>query len=333
MRSIFLQQGGARLRSSWAATLLALLVALVGKVGTVLAQSQQTIPLFRGWNLVSLQVGDPAGIPVAQLGAGLDRPSNLTSLWTYDPTSREFRSYQPGKLEYPSDLTVVRPGQGFWVQVEGDSVLMIDGPEWTGGFSVVPGWNLIGFPGLTVDDSGGLPLDTVLGSQSDKISQVWAFQSGTAASGGQRYVGRDLTARPILQELRRIEPGRGYWVYATAAVQATNRPSLLLPADVDAADSSNALGKARPFDEKVFPKVPATRVGIYTGREVVAAGDEDKGFDLNNNGIIDDPYTQDTLRFEEGVSAQRLSIVNTNGFVATWGIPVGRAAKRGRDWG
>ncbi len=157
MRSTFQQQGGSRLRSSWAATLLALLIGLAGDVGTALAQSQQTIPLSRGWNLVSLQVGDPAGIPVAQLGAGLDRPSNLTSLWTYDPATREFRSSLPGKPEYPSDLTVVRPGQGFWVQVEGDSVLTVEGPEWTGGFSVVPGWNLIGFPGLTVDDSGGFP--------------------------------------------------------------------------------------------------------------------------------------------------------------------------------
>ncbi len=326
MRSIFPQQGSTRLRSSWAATLLASLIALAGHVGTALAQSQQTIPLSRGWNLVSLQVGDPAGIPVAQLGAGLDRPSNLTSLWTYDPATREFRSYQPGKPEYPSDLTVVRPGQGFWVQVEGDSVLTVDGPEWTGGFSVVLGWNLIGFPGLTVDDSGGLPLDTVLGSQSDRIPQVWAFQSGSSLSGGQRYVGRDLTARPVLQELRQVVPGRGYWVHATASVDFPNQPILLLPADVDAADAANALGKAQLFPTNGFPRVVASRIPIYANRDVVAAGAEDAPFDLNGNGIVDDPYTQDTLRFEEGVSAQRLSILNTNGLVATWSIPVARAS-------
>lgn len=302
------------------------LAAILFGAAIAKGQSIQAVPLSRGWNLVSLQVGDPAGIPVIQIADHLDRKASLLSLWTYDPIAHDFKSYHRRNSEYPSDLTTVQPGQGFWIEVDSDTTLRMEGSEWRGNFVLVPGWNLVGFPGLETEVSGGIPLDSVLGALAEQIPQVWTFESGSSVSGGQRYVGWDLTARPSLRELQFIQPGRGYWVFAHQRVEIPNRPVLLLPADTDAADASNALGQPEAFDAAQFPRVSADRVSIYATRQVVRAGTEDTPFDVNGNGIVDDPYTQDTVRFDEGVSVQRLSVLNTNGLLAAWSIPVVRAS-------
>lgn len=172
------------------------LAAILFGAAIAKGQSIQAVPLSRGWNLVSLQVGDPAGIPVIQIADHLDRKASLLSLWTYDPIAHDFKSYHRRNSEYPSDLTTVQPGQGFWIEVDSDTTLRMEGSEWRGNFVLVPGWNLVGFPGLETEVSGGIPLDSVLGALAEQIPQVWTFESGSSVSGGQRYVGRECPDLP-----------------------------------------------------------------------------------------------------------------------------------------
>ena len=121
------------------------------------SQTQQ-IALNYGWNLISLQVGTPSGFPIAQVLASLDRTNALASIWAYDPVTRAYTSFQTSPANFPSDLTSLRPGLGYWVQVNTGTVLTLSGPEWNGSLSLVPGWNLVGFAGLNHPATKSPPL-------------------------------------------------------------------------------------------------------------------------------------------------------------------------------
>ena len=287
----------------WLAALLAFFAFTTPRASA----ATQQIALSTGWNLISVQVGvEGVGFTIAQVRAGMDRTNFLDSVWAYDPVQRTYTSYQ-SLTNYPSDLVAVKPGVGYWVKVTSDAVLTLSGPVWSGALNLAPGWNLVGFPGLSRSDTETLTLEAVFRDRAAKVPQVWAFQGGSSLVGGQRFVGYDPTARPPLGELKTIEPGRGYWVYGGEAVSLAPAPALVLAPDTDNAPLSQ----------------PVLYVGanpLYQGRMVTLAGPEDAATDLNANGILDDPYTQNTMLFDEGVNTQNITILNTNSSLLNWSI-------------
>ena len=300
------ERNGIRLLTSAATRSLLALFVLFFTTPRASADTQQ-IALSTGWNLISLQVGTTTpGFTIAQVRAGLDRTNVLDSVWAYDPVQRAYTSYQ-SLTNYPSDLTALRPGVGYWIKVTSDAVLTLSGPVWNGALNLVAGWNLIGFPGLARTATDSLTLEAVLRDRAAKVPQVWMFQAGSSLFGGQRYLGYDTTARPPLGEVKTIDPGVGYWVYGGEAVSLAPAPALVLLADTDNAPLAQAtlyVG-ANP---------------LYQGRLVYLAGPEDAATDLNGNGILDDPYTQDTMLFAEGVNTQNITILNTNSSMLNWSI-------------
>jgi len=282
-----------------------LLLGVLSTSSPTASAATQQIALQTGWNLISIQVGsDTVGFSIADVRAGLDRTNTLESVWSYDPIQRGYTSYQ-ASTAYPSDLTVIKPGTGYWVKMTSDAVLTLSGPVWNGTLNLVGGWNLVGFPGLNATQP--TPLASVFRDRAGKIPQVWTFQAGSSLAGGQRFVGYDTTARPPLGELKSVQAGHGYWIYSGEGLSIGPAPALVLAQDTDNAPLASA--------------VPYTGTNpLYVGRLVSLAGPEDVGTDLNGNGILDDPYTQDRMLFDELVNTQTITILNTNSSLLNWSL-------------
>jgi subtilisin-like proprotein convertase family protein len=283
------------------------------RLGAAEPVTTQTIPLTAGWNLVSIQVGT-SPLPIAGFAAALSAPAQLIEVWGYTPSGNpsipgSWQTYQPKVAGFAHDLTAVQPGRGYWVKVAQFVQAKLTGIRWDGAVSLQTGWNLVGFPGLDLAPNEAMDLTSVFGSQIGRIQQVWTFDKSLG-----RFSGYDVTAIPSLKELSVIRPASGYWVYALDTVAVSPQPYVALPGDADA----SPLEPEVAFNAVNFPSLPNASVYAGTLIKKVRAASEDVAFDLNGNGIIDGPFTQDILQFEVGVDRQTITIGNNGMGAANW---------------
>lgn len=263
-------------------------MVFVGSIGRSLAQAPvrtQTVVLERGWNLVSLQVGKPLdtavfGSMVQPVGDGSANP--LVSVWAPVSGTGEWQSYQSRLVNHSHDLLTVEPGRGYWVQVDGPAVITVTGVAWEGPLELAPGWNLVGIPGVEVGETGQ-SLESVFREQLANVRQVWEWD---ATPSRQRYVGYDITARPVLRDLTALRPGKAYWIQSSGAgrLDLSAVPAIALPPDIDLPPLSDG---------------PIRTVGT-----------EDRTNDLNGNGVLDTAFNQDTLYFPPGIRTQIITLIN-----------------------
>ncbi len=297
--------------------LLALVLALfmAGRADAQQPSTTQVIDLNPGWNLISIQVGG-AITPAAFKSGALDIPATLIEIWGYAPTGDpllpgHWNTYQPTQPGFPNDLATMQPGRGYWVNVGVFCKATLTGATWDGDLVLQHGWNLIGFPGLVRAASEAQDLSSIFGSNFARIPQIYTFDSSSA----QRFVGYDTTAIPMLKELVTVNPGRGYWVYALEPLTLQSQPFVALIGDADASPlQSQELFSAQD------PRWHGANPAKYANTLVRYAAGGDADYDLNNNGIIDTPTTQDTIRFEVGVDRKAISIGNTG--ISTFGWAV-----------
>jgi subtilisin-like proprotein convertase family protein len=285
-------------------------------VGLLHAQAPdggQTLRLSAGWNLISIQVGGP--LTPAQFSAALSHPERLQQIWEYNPTGNPFtpgqwNTFQPlAPPEFPSDVTKIVPGKGYWVRVSQATDLLLSGPAWSGAVALVPGWNLVGFPGLNLSADESQDLASVFDTHLSKVQQIWTHENDT-----KRFRGHDPTAIPALRDLTDIRPGMGYWIYATEAFTAEPGPYVILPGDADA----SPLEPEVDFVPAQFPALPNPQDYLGTQIRKVRPGSEDIPFDLNGNGIIDSILTQSHLKFDIGVDRKVITIGNRGTGLANW---------------
>ncbi|MCB1088166.1 MAG: proprotein convertase P-domain-containing protein, partial [Verrucomicrobiae bacterium] len=297
-------------------------------MGTLSADAQSSPPvatqeldLRPGWNLISVQVGDGPWT-VAEFQEACDDPETsfdererLIEIWGYQPSGSPlvpgvWTSYQPKEPSFPSDLGVIELGKGYWVNVSQAVRVTLTGPIWNGNIALSTGWNLVGFPGLSLDSDEIQDLASVFGSDFDRIQQVWTFESRT-----QGFEGYDVTAVPLLDQLGGVSPGQAYWVFSVEDFLISLGPYLALPQDADASPLQ---------DEESFSAVDPRWMGAnasdYVGRQVRfrSVGGEDDEFDLNGNGVIDSPFTQDTIRFPVGVDRLVVTLGNQGNGIVNW---------------
>ena len=275
----------------------------------------QTISLAAGWNMISIQVGS-APLPVATFKDSLSTPARLVEIWSYAPSGNpsvpgQWRSYQPLEPTFPSDLAVLELGKGYWVKVSQTTIAELSGPRWDAAVSLVQGWNLVGFPGLNLSTNETQSLASVWGANLSRVQQIWTFDTSS-----QRFAGYDLTAVPALKDLNALLPGQGYWVYALEPVTLTPQPYVALPADAD----GSPLEPEVDFNAADFKGL--TNPALYVGTTIrkVRAKSEDVPYDLNGNGIIDGPFTQDVLKFDIGVDRQTITFGNQGTGTVNWGL-------------
>lgn len=278
-----------------------LLVMLLLSVPWVHAAKQQII-LEAGWNLISVQVVDLDGWSMAEIEARLDIPNALEQITPYCPDEDiQWPRYLPKQAGFPQDIDELEPGKGYWAKVSEGCVLELEGEPWDGSVELRAGWNLVGFPGIKSSHE----FSSIFREKFDRIHQIWTFSNDPS----QSMVGYDTTSVPRREELSRIEPGRGYLIEAHEAISLGADPEVMLSGDFDLPPLQ---------DEEVYSGTNST----YIGRLVRYAGteDHDAGVDLNQNGILDDPWTQDTLVFREGIDQQIIVLVNRAAGLMNWSV-------------
>lgn len=282
-----------------AAALLLITPALLAAPAT-----NQTLVLRTGWNLISIQVGDTP-LSVANFKSSFDDPSKVIEIWGHNASGNpsapgNWNFNKPLIAGLTNDLTSLSPGKGYWVKIGGGTATSIlTGPAWSGTVQLLPGWNLVGFPGLNLESSERQELSAVFGSSFDRIQQVWTYDSSSST-----HVGYDITAIPQLKTLSSVQPGAGYWVYsiASSAINLTPLPYVALPPDSDASPPQ--------------PAVPYVGTNPrYIGRQIriPAADGSDAAYDINGNGILDDAFTQTTILFEKTADTVSITVGNQGG--------------------
>ncbi len=280
-------------------------VALLTLLGGFHARAEeQVIALNAGWNLISMQVGNIWDMQ--DIEANLDVEDALLAVWGYDAISASWSCYQPTLSDFSQTLAYIEPGKGYWVKVSEDCLLTLAGAPWDGEVTLEAGWNLVGLPGLNEADSEPQALTSVFQDRFDLVQQVWTFDSGWA----QQFIGYDTTAIPKRADLTTISAGIGYWIFATEQITLSTVPVITLIGDAD----------FPPLQEKVAYDGPPNP--LYDGKLVRKSGEEDtaNGTDLNGNGILDDPWTQDAIRFDIGVDRRMVVIQNDGLGLMNWSI-------------
>ncbi len=292
------------------------LVAWVSTAAPAPTPQTQAIPLYTGWNLISVQVGNSLSMP--QFQNALQTPGALQEVWAYEAINSAWLTYQAATPSYPHELTNVAPGRGYWVKVGQNTSLIVTGATWSGGVTLIPGWNLIGFPGLGADAVQGLEFSSVLRTNLNRIPQVWTFEGGAP----QQFVGYDSSALPPITNLFTIESGQGYWVYSLDLISLAPSPQIILPGDIDIPPLQvvELFEIGRTNNPGMTNEFRGSNADVYAGTMVKFVGPEDiaAGTDLNGNGILDDPFTQDTLIFKEGINQQLITIANDSVSVIDW---------------
>jgi hypothetical protein len=172
----------------------------------------QRIDLKAGWNLVSLPV-IPSNPTIATVLSSLLAFSEVTSVWSYTGAPRAWQFFLPGKA---STLSTMVDGNGYWIYMRMADTLYVGGyviaPSSTPpSYSLVPGWNLVGFkPQPTVtDETVGAYLSSISGKYD--TSNVWLYDN--LGNTWIRATNSDV-----------LYPGDAMWILMT-----TTTPATLLP--------------------------------------------------------------------------------------------------------
>jgi hypothetical protein len=110
--------------------------------------NQTSIELVEGWNLISLPLIplDSATNNINVVLAGI--LDDVISVWHWDTAIKGWRSFAPGAS---SDLTSMRDGKAYWINMKAAQTLNLAGTEMPKGgglppaYDVVVGWNMVGF--------------------------------------------------------------------------------------------------------------------------------------------------------------------------------------------
>lgn len=156
----------------------------------------QTIALYAGWNLISLNVV-PASYSVEDVFAGT---SGLLQV------KNASRSFAPGMPEQFNTLTSMSVGEGYWVNLASTATLNVTGEQVdasTHPISLKAGWNLVSYL-----PEGALSVTTALAGISAWLEEV-------------RYLSDSYTPAKARSTLTQMEPGKGYWIKVSQACTLT----------------------------------------------------------------------------------------------------------------
>jgi plastocyanin len=153
-----------------------------------------TINLAEGWNLVSLPVQPVSSSPEALFSS---IRSKLAAVFAFD--GERYLDYIPG--ESSGALKSVAAGPGYWVYMSEAGSLKVDGTVAVRSISLKEGWNLAGF-----SSTQSQAVESAFSSIKGKFSAVYAYD----AAKGQysAYLPDEVS------DLKTLEAGRGYWIYA-----------------------------------------------------------------------------------------------------------------------
>ncbi len=151
------------------------------------------ISLVSGWNLISLPL-IPENTSISAVLA--DVLTDVLKVWSYAEATGTWLSYVPGG---PPSLTTMEDGEGYWIEMSDNVTLTVHGVEMPAPpalpptYSLVAGWNLIGFKSLEAMNASSY-LGTSVAADTIRI---YGYADAT-------YTGVALSAN--------LNPGMGYWI-------------------------------------------------------------------------------------------------------------------------
>jgi hypothetical protein len=162
--------------------------------------------LVSGWNLVSLPVGLADGALPGAFNSISGSYGDVYA-WLACNTPQSWVSFVPTRPF--NSLETVNTTQGYWLNMTSPGTLTLEGtfPVQTQ-ITLCLGWNLIGYPSLATR-----PVADALASISGKYSLVRQYRAGE----DPLWRTFSPTSPPIVNTLKNLEPGYGYWIYMTQA--------------------------------------------------------------------------------------------------------------------
>ncbi|MBC7257980.1 MAG: DNRLRE domain-containing protein [Chloroflexi bacterium] len=158
--------------------------------------------LREGWNLISLPVVPDSNDPDVVFASV---SHVLVSAYYWDASAGTWKTYSPLMPPGANSLTFVDERMGMWVKVIAPTTLTVQGQA-PGGAQIplYVGWNMVGFPATEPRSP-----ETALAPIADKIVAVMTYEAGEWGGTWRRY---RPGAPDFVNDLRLLEPGKGYWV-------------------------------------------------------------------------------------------------------------------------
>lgn len=164
------------------------------------AISTQSIDLFSGWNLISLDVVPENDTP-SSVFAELISADKLIYVSGYQNQQGVF--FDPYGLPFLNTLQNMNPGEGYWVRLNDDATLIVHGPPISPGYQInlLSGWNLVGYWMPYTQQPADAFASLINAGALDIVS-------------GFEQTGKffDPNGPPFLNTLTEIKNGFGYWV-------------------------------------------------------------------------------------------------------------------------
>lgn len=206
------------------------------------------IPLVPGWNLISLPV-EPDSIDPASVLSSIS--GQLAVAWAYDACSADpWRRHAPAAPAGENTLQSIDHRIGLWVEATAPATLALTGtlPAETS-IQLCQGWNLIGAP-----PGEPRPVAGALASIAGKYTLLFGYDGADPADPWEVF---SVDVPDWANDLRRLQPGRGYWLYAT-------EDATLVFGETGAALDANLTS---PLDTASVT-APTDVVGSVTGEDV-----------------------------------------------------------------
>ncbi len=163
-------------------------------------EAQQAVSeLIIGWNLISISI-QPADLSVEQALSEIN--GKYDAIWTYNAGSNEWLRYDLNSPPFLNNLKEIKPGVGYWINMTGSGILIMQGAQPDAVVTLESGWNLVGY-----NSQSAKPVPESMLSIKGKYNSVWSYD----AHAGQwlRYI---PGGQSFLNDLEFMQPGRGYWI-------------------------------------------------------------------------------------------------------------------------
>jgi hypothetical protein len=172
----------------------------IGGVFTVEEYYDIDIPLYDGWNIISIPVDLEITARSAVLGPAVE--ALCESIWTYDANPGWQRYVYNGPPQY-NNLNEIVPKKGYLLKMTGNATLSVTGKKLADTtISLVPGRNLVGY----CSPNPQLP-ENVLSGTPEGLA-VWTYDS--LAGVWLTYL---IGLFDFPDTINLFQPGKGYWIY------------------------------------------------------------------------------------------------------------------------
>ena len=167
----------------------------------IVATEEMSVDLLPGWNLISLylQALDPDCDSVLSSIKG-----KYDSVWTYDAVA--WQRYIPDGPASLNNLDKIEPGRGYLIMMNQPGTLIIQGVQPATAIMLRAGRNLVGYNSRMT-----APVEECISTIAGISNAVWTYDPEIGD-----WLWYNLNGSASSNDLRYMEPGRGYWIEVRA---------------------------------------------------------------------------------------------------------------------